>query len=161
MEEVLIEKNKSYIRVEVLNSKLRSTEYFINQKQLESRVNNGMTIGNCSDEIDTSRKDHQPLLEDIEQKKEPVVVRFKKVRKSQLSVLSDEAESFMFGDSARREARKIVYSRPVESSDSRDSEISSSADEELPKIRKMERDEGSPVNKGTGSDSLLSPPTLT
>lgn len=31
----------------------------------------------------------------------PVVVRFKRVRKSELSLLSDEAESFMFGEPKR------------------------------------------------------------
>ncbi|XP_014277637.1 uncharacterized protein [Halyomorpha halys] len=164
VEEKLIEDNKSYYRVEVLNSKLRSSEYFVNQKQLESRVNDEIENDSCSDEGECSREAQQPLSKNAEKSKEPVVVRFKKVRKSQLSVLSDEAESFMFGDSARREAKKIEYTSPDESSDSADSETSSSEEEELPKIKKMVPDsdeDGSPFTKDMDSDSLSSPPTLT
>lgn len=159
VEEKLIEDNKSYYRVEVLNSKLRSSEYFVNQKQLESRVNDDIENGSCSDEGDSSSKVKKPLSKN----KEPVVVRFKKVRKSQLSVLSDEAESFMFGDSAKREAKKIEYTSPNESSDSTESETSSSEDEQLPKIKKMvpDSEDGSPPVRDVHSDSSPSPPMLT
>lgn len=37
VEEKLIEDNKSYYKVEVLNSKLRSTEYFISQNKLDNQ----------------------------------------------------------------------------------------------------------------------------
>lgn len=163
VEEKLIEDNKSYYRVEVLNSKLRSSEYFVNQKQLESRVNDEIENGSCSDEEECSSKVQKPMSKNVEKSKEPVVVRFKKVRKSQLSVLSDEAENFMFGDSAKREAKKVEYSSPDESSDSVDSETSSSEDEQLPKIKKMvpDSEDGSPPNRDVDSDSLPSPPMLT
>ncbi|CAB0010964.1 unnamed protein product [Nesidiocoris tenuis] len=77
VEEKLIEDNKSYYKVEVLNSKLRSTEYFVSQRQAEERVNG-----------------------DVEGIK-PVVVRFKKIRTAELALLSDEAENFMFGEPKR------------------------------------------------------------
>ncbi|CAH1394604.1 unnamed protein product [Nezara viridula] len=162
VEEKLIEDNKSYYRVEVLNSKLRSSEYFVNQKQLESRVNDEIQNGSCSDEGDSRSEVKQPSSKKVEKSKEPVVVRFKKVRKSQLSVLSDEAENFMFGDSARREAKKVEYTSNDESSDSAGSETSSSEDEELPKIKKMvpDSDDGSPTTRDMDSDSLSSPPML-
>ncbi|XP_014241663.1 uncharacterized protein LOC106662249 isoform X2 [Cimex lectularius] len=85
VEEKLIEDNKSYYKVEVLNSKLRSTDYFISQKQVEAKLNGNSTSNN-----------NNQLKSPNEVKS--VVVRFKKVRKSELAVLSDEAESFMFGE---------------------------------------------------------------
>lgn len=100
VEEKLIEDNKTYYKVEVLNSKLRSTGYYISQSQRELEMskangNDGCVIQNCS----------EPSKSEIKSEgKEPVVVRFKKVRQTQLSILSDEAESFMFGEPAKRES---------------------------------------------------------
>lgn len=100
VEEKLIEDNKTYYKVEVLNSKLRSTGYYISQSQRELEMsrangNDGCVTQNCS----------EPSKNEIKSEgKEPVVVRFKKVRQTQLSILSDEAESFMFGEPSKRES---------------------------------------------------------
>ena len=160
VEEKLIEDNKSYYRVEVLNSKLRSTEYFINQKQLEARVNEGVVNGNCtpnSAAVAASREHQQPSAENKEEK-EPVVVRFRKVRKSQLAVLSDEAESFMFGEPTKKESRKDENLSDSELSD-KDTASSSSADEVTPKKQVKKQENISigaiPCVISKGTDSLL------
>ncbi|CAH1394606.1 unnamed protein product [Nezara viridula] len=169
VEEKLIEDNKSYYKVEVLNSKLRSTEFFINQKQLEARVvNDGVVNGNCTPEnIPDNGQQKQTAVENgKEQDKEPVVVRFKKVRRSQLALLSDEAESFMFGESTtKKDSRKDEDSSSSDSSE-RDSEGSGTAEEIIPKkkVRKpVTNSEGSiPRNnaKGTEPQSVATPPRL-
>ncbi|KAK9501989.1 hypothetical protein O3M35_012605 [Rhynocoris fuscipes] len=108
VEEKLIEDNKSYYKVEVLSSKLRSTEYFISQNKVEAQTNNrinGTVSGTTVVQPDSKSQSKTPV-------KAPVVVRFKKVRKTELAVLSDEAESFMFG-----EPKKAAS---IESSDSSD-----------------------------------------
>ncbi|XP_024939867.1 uncharacterized protein LOC107266767 isoform X2 [Cephus cinctus] len=81
VEERLIEDNRAYYKVEVLGNKLRST-----------------TVPGA----DQSCKDNSTKKEDdVPSSEKPVVVRFKRVRKSELSLLSDEAESFMFGEPRR------------------------------------------------------------
>lgn len=83
-EEKLIEDNRGYYKVEVLNSKLRSTGLFAQQSNQGDAPVNGACTSNGPGRS--------------QEGKEPVVVRFKKVRRSELSVLSDEAENFMFGE---------------------------------------------------------------
>lgn len=85
-EEKLIEDNRGYYKVEVLNSKLRSTGFFVQQSAQGGPPVNGACTSNG------------PGRSGSQEEKEPVVVRFKKVRRSELSVLSDEAENFMFGE---------------------------------------------------------------
>lgn len=98
-EEKLIEDNKAYYKVEVLNSKLRSTGYYLSQRELElSRINGSVDNPPCPGNTGDDTKNELKPVE-----KEPVVVRFKKVRKSELTLLSDEAESFMFGEPVRKE----------------------------------------------------------
>lgn len=87
VEERLIEDNRAYYKVEVLGSKLRSSVLQINNSQCSA-----------SKDVDDEDKKEVPSQE------KPVVVRFKRVRKSELSLLSDEAESFMFGEPKREES---------------------------------------------------------
>lgn len=84
VEERLIEDNRAYYKVEVLGSKLRSSVLSNNNSQCTVQRD-----GDCEEkkEVPSSEK--------------PVVVRFKRVRKSELSLLSDEAESFMFRELKR------------------------------------------------------------
>ena len=84
VEERLIEDNRAYYKVEVLGSKLRSSVLSNNNSQCTVQRD-----GDCEEkkEVPSSEK--------------PVVVRFKRVRKSELSLLSDEAESFMFREFKR------------------------------------------------------------
>nr|XP_031835730.1 uncharacterized protein LOC116428340 isoform X1 [Nomia melanderi] len=84
VEERLIEDNRAYYKVEVLGSKLRS-----------SIVSNNNSQCTVPKDADDEEKKEVPSSE------KPVVVRFKRVRKSELSLLSDEAESFMFGEPRR------------------------------------------------------------
>ncbi|XP_033343019.2 uncharacterized protein LOC117230061 isoform X1 [Megalopta genalis] len=84
VEERLIEDNRAYYKVEVLGSKLRS-----------SVVSNNNSQCTVQKDADDEEKKEVPSSE------KPVVVRFKRVRKSELSLLSDEAESFMFGEPRR------------------------------------------------------------
>jgi len=114
VEEKLIEDNRTYYKVEVLNSKLRSTGYYITQSQRELE----MSKANGSESCVTQNCTEPAKTEVKAEEKEPVVVRFKKVRQTELSLLSDEAESFMFGEPYRRES-----SVSTESSDE-DDEVS-------------------------------------
>ncbi|OXU24268.1 hypothetical protein TSAR_009626 [Trichomalopsis sarcophagae] len=86
VEERLIEDNREYYKVEVLGNKLRSSAI---------PSSNVCVSPSKQEEADKAKKDDKPSSE------KPVVVRFKRVRKSELSLLSDEAEMFMFGDSRR------------------------------------------------------------
>ncbi|XP_008548725.1 uncharacterized protein PF3D7_1120600 isoform X1 [Microplitis demolitor] len=89
VEERLIKDNRAFYKVEVIGNKLRS-----NTAHLNSNNHSVPVIKEVEKEVE---KDEGPSSE------KPVVVRFKRVRKSELSLLSDEAESFMFGDSRRDE----------------------------------------------------------
>ncbi|KYN40312.1 Protein chiffon [Trachymyrmex septentrionalis] len=84
VEERLIEDNRAYYKVEVLGNKLRS-----------SAVPSGNSQHATLKDGENEEKKEAPSNE------KPVVVRFKRVRKSELSLLSDEAESFMFGEPKR------------------------------------------------------------
>ncbi|XP_011174238.1 uncharacterized protein LOC105206430 isoform X1 [Solenopsis invicta] len=82
VEERLIEDNRAYYKVEVLGNKLRSS---------------AVPSGN----FQHTSKDCEGEEKETPSNEKPVVVRFKRVRKSELSLLSDEAESFMFGEPKR------------------------------------------------------------
>ncbi|XP_033208039.1 titin homolog [Belonocnema kinseyi] len=84
IEERLIEDVRSYYKVEVVPSKLKS-----------NAIAPTPPVKVVKEVVDEVKKDEGPSSE------KPVVVRFKRVRKSELSLLSDEAESFMFGDPRR------------------------------------------------------------
>ncbi|XP_011500760.1 PREDICTED: uncharacterized protein LOC105364525, partial [Ceratosolen solmsi marchali] len=113
VEERLIEDNRDYYKVEVLGNKLRSSAI----------SNSNVFVSPLKEQLDRAKKDEKPSSE------KPVVVRFKRVRKSELSLLSDEAESFMFGDSRRDD----------DSSETSDGEQSSV----LPKDTESDRDDTS------------------
>lgn len=108
-EEKLIEDNRGYYKVEVLNSKLRSTGYFVQQHNADGAVNGG-----CAP--------NGPSRSGSQEEKGPVVVRFKKVRRSELSVLSDEAENFMFGEQTRSESNSENSSESEEEEEDGDEE---------------------------------------
>ncbi|XP_058794672.1 calponin homology domain-containing protein DDB_G0272472-like isoform X2 [Phymastichus coffea] len=85
VEERLIEDNRDYYKVEVLGSKLRSN-----------------TIPSSNPVVPPSKEVvERPKKDDKSSSEKNVVVRFKRVRKSELTLLSDEAESFMFGEPRR------------------------------------------------------------
>ncbi|KAJ8675476.1 hypothetical protein QAD02_011262 [Eretmocerus hayati] len=85
VEERLIEDNRAYYKVEVLGNKLRSSAMPISTFNVSPKKEQG----------NETKKDDEPSSE------KPVVIRFNRVRRSELSLLSDEAESFMFGDPKR------------------------------------------------------------
>lgn len=149
VEEKLIEDNKTYYKVEVLNSKLRSTGYYISQSQRELEMSKANGTDSC-----VSQNSSEPIKPELKSEgKEPVVVRFKKVRKTELSLLSDEAESFMFGEPSRRES-----SVSTESSEE-DDEVSLKMESEdhdriVTRIKKEVMDESS-----MGSSSITSSST--
>ncbi|XP_020299659.1 uncharacterized protein LOC109863669 isoform X2 [Pseudomyrmex gracilis] len=107
VEERLIEDNRAYYKVEVLGNKLRS-----------SAVASGNTQQATSKEDDGEEKKEAPSSE------KPVVVRFKRVRKSELSLLSDEAESFMFGEPRRDDSSERTSDSEQSSVLPRDTESS-------------------------------------
>ncbi|XP_012286367.1 uncharacterized protein LOC105702957 isoform X2 [Orussus abietinus] len=87
VEERLIEDNRAYYKVEVLGSKLRSS-----------------TLPASNPSVVSKYPDEEKEKSDPAVSEKPVVVRFKRVRKSELSLLSDEAESFMFGEPRREDS---------------------------------------------------------
>ncbi|XP_014228102.1 uncharacterized protein LOC106653240 isoform X1 [Trichogramma pretiosum] len=134
VEERLIEDNRRYYKVEVLGNKLRSSI-------LPSE--NPLTAVPSAEQTENEQ---QMKIKDGDKpsSEKPVVVRFKRVRKSELSLLSDEAESFMFGDPRRDEST---------------SEISEDESSILPKDTDSERD---PQNESIvlSSPSASHPVTL-
>ncbi|XP_072745250.1 uncharacterized protein [Anoplolepis gracilipes] len=123
VEERLIEDNRAYYKVEVLGNKLRSS--------VVTGSNNPQQPPS-SKEADGEEKKEAPSSSE-----KPVVVRFKRVRKSELSLLSDEAESFMFGEPKRDDSNE-------QTSDSEQSSV-------LPKDT-----EDSEANETANSSTLLS-----
>lgn len=79
-DERLVNDNKTYYKVEVMTTKLRSSG-----------------LGNHYDHC-TSTKNQSPIPEEPSEILEPssLVVKFKKIRRSELETLNDEAENFMF-----------------------------------------------------------------
>ncbi|XP_067211480.1 protein chiffon isoform X2 [Linepithema humile] len=119
VEERLIEDNRAYYKVEVLGNKLRSSA----------------VPGANLQQVILKESDGEEKKEAPSSAEKPVVVRFKRVRKSELSLLSDEAESFMFGESKRDDSSE-------QTSDGEQSSV-------------LPRDTESEVND-TASSSLLS-----
>uniref|UniRef100_T1I136 DBF4-type domain-containing protein n=1 Tax=Rhodnius prolixus TaxID=13249 RepID=T1I136_RHOPR len=154
VEEKLIEDNKSYYKVEVLNSKLRSTEYFISQNKLDNQSKlNGTVPGT----VLLQQENNKTTTKTPE--KAPVVVRFKKVRKTELAVLSDEAESFMFGEPKRPSAESSESSEDDDEDDEAcgededDSEVATSASSNVRKVERLDEDDVKP------SLPVLQPPS--
>lgn len=125
VEERLIEDNRAYYKVEVLGNKLRS-----------SAVTGS---GNPQQHAESKDGDGEEKKEAPSSSEKPVVVRFKRVRKSELSLLSDEAESFMFGELKRDDSNE-------QTSDSEQSSV-------LPKDT-----ENSETDETANSSTLLSSP---
>ncbi|XP_029048850.1 uncharacterized protein LOC114878804 isoform X1 [Osmia bicornis bicornis] len=90
VEERLIEDNRAYYKVEVLGSKLRSS-----------------VLSNNNSQCTVQKEGNSEEKKEVPSSEKPVVVRFKRVRKSELSLLSDEAESFMFGELKRDDSSEI------------------------------------------------------
>lgn len=90
VEERLIEDNRAYYKVEVLGSKLRSS-----------------VLSNNNSQYTVPRDGDGEEKKEVPSSEKPVVVRFKRVRKSELSLLSDEAESFMFRELKRDDSSEI------------------------------------------------------
>ncbi|KAJ9593607.1 hypothetical protein L9F63_014846 [Diploptera punctata] len=93
VEEKLIEDNKAYYKIELKNSKLRSSGYYPSQRDLEPPIKQEVKEEKVECNGDQSHK--------VE---EPAPTKFLRVRKSELTLLSDEAESFMFGEPTRKES---------------------------------------------------------
>nr|CAD7588391.1 unnamed protein product [Timema genevievae] len=101
-EEKLIEDNKAYYKLEVRNNKLRSNRYYIAEKESD------MSKPNVED-TDLSGEKHKVVVESVVKVK-------KKPRRSELSVLSDEAENFMFGEPTRQETSEESSDETAEES---------------------------------------------
>ncbi|PSN39391.1 hypothetical protein C0J52_22684 [Blattella germanica] len=114
VEEKLIEDNKAYYKLELKNSKLRSSGYYPSQRDFEISLKQEVELEKvetnvkCNGEQGQKEKEKEREKEKDKEKvkeikvEEPVPVR--RVRKSELTLLSDEAESFMFGEPARRDS---------------------------------------------------------
>lgn len=76
-DERLVADNRTYYKVEVMTAKLRSSGLGIREHEL-------------------AKRSQTPLPDENDEKETSLVVKFKKVRRSELSVLNDEAENFMF-----------------------------------------------------------------
>lgn len=132
VEERLIEDNRDYYKVEVLGSKLRSSAI----------------PPSCNLFISSSREhnDRSPKKEDKLSSDKTIGMRFKRVRKSELSLLSDEAETFMFGENRRDDSssesdgeQSSVLPRDTESDGDADSQTLESS----PTKREVNEDEHS------------------
>ncbi|XP_043268256.1 uncharacterized protein chif [Venturia canescens] len=158
VEERLIEDNRAYYKVEVLGNKLRSStgpwsastttnngalkNATVNEDEtaLNATTGTGKMVTNENPEV--ARPNDEPSSE------KPVVVRFKRVRRSELSLLSDEAESFMFGEPKRDDEssevsdadQSSVMPRDTESSDWDSSNVNATRNSTLP---------SSPVNSSS------------
>ncbi|PNF13725.1 hypothetical protein B7P43_G14216 [Cryptotermes secundus] len=106
VEEKLIEDNKAYYKLELKNSKLRSSGYFPSQREIEmpfkTEVKEEKVEPSLLQKISNSVKCNGEQGQEGTKVEETNSVKFQRVRKSELALLSDEAESFMFGEPVRR-----------------------------------------------------------
>lgn len=134
VEERLIEDNRAYYKVEVLGNKLRSST---GPWSASTTTNNGAvkssalhdgtgnaTTGTAAEEAVTTENPEVARPNDEPSSEKPVVVRFKRVRRSELSLLSDEAESFMFGEPKREDETSEVSDADQSSVMPRETDIS-------------------------------------
>jgi len=108
VEEKLIEDNKAYYKLELKNSKLRSSGYFSFQKDsemsLKTEVKEEKVGSSLLQKVSNSVKCNGEQVQEGTKMEETVAVKVQRVRKSELTLLSDEAECFMFGEPFRRES---------------------------------------------------------
>jgi hypothetical protein len=107
VEEKLIEDNKAYYKIELKNSKLRSSGYFPSQRDIELPLKTEVKeekVESSLQKVSNSVKCNGEQGQEVAKVEETVAVKFQRVRKSELTLLSDEAESFMFGEPVRRES---------------------------------------------------------
>jgi hypothetical protein len=106
VEEKLIEDNKAYYKLELKNSKLRSSGYFPSQRETEipvkTEVKEEKVESSLLQKVSNSVKCNGEQGQEGTKVEETSAVKFQRVRKSELALLSDEAESFMFGEPVRR-----------------------------------------------------------
>lgn len=108
VEEKLIEDNKAYYKLELKNSKLRSSGYFSFQRDSEmsfkTEVKEEKVGSSLVQKVSNSVKCNGEQVQEGTKVEETVTVKIQRVRKSELTLLSDEAECFMFGEPVRRES---------------------------------------------------------
>lgn len=108
VEEKLIEDNKAYYKIELKNSKLRSSGYFPSQRDtempLKTEVKEEKVESNLLQKVSSDLKCNGQQGQEGTKVEEIVAVKFQRVRKSELTLLSDEAESFMFGEPVRHDS---------------------------------------------------------
>ncbi|KDR23669.1 uncharacterized protein LOC110834587 isoform X2 [Zootermopsis nevadensis] len=119
VEEKLIEDNKAYYKIELKNSKLRSSGYFPIQRDIEmpmkTEVKEEKVESNFIQKSSNDLKCNGEQGREGTKMEEIVSVKFQRVRRSELTLLSDEAESFMFGEPVRHDS-------PTESSEEEEEE---------------------------------------
>ncbi|XP_063240167.1 uncharacterized protein LOC134540987 [Bacillus rossius redtenbacheri] len=116
-EEKLIEDNKAYYKLELKNSKLRSSRYFIPQRASEA----DLTKTDACEKTNvcfsnTNGEETGEDCADVKVMEDTVVKARRKHRRTELSVLSDEAENFMFGEPSRHDSSYESTEEELESS---------------------------------------------
>lgn len=106
VEERLIADNRAYYKVEVLGNKLRSSA-IPNATATESAESTALKQLKKEKEDEVEQDEGEEVVDEQPSSEKPVVVRFKRVRKSELSLLSDEAESFMFREPKREDSSEL------------------------------------------------------
>ncbi|GFG37187.1 hypothetical protein Cfor_09320 [Coptotermes formosanus] len=108
VEEKLIEDNKAYYKLELKNSKLRSSGYFSFQRDsemsLKTEVKEEKVGSTLLQKVSNNVKCNGEQVQEGTKVEETGAVKVQRVRKSELTLLSDEAECFMFGEPLRRES---------------------------------------------------------
>lgn len=143
VEEKLIEDNKAYYKIELKNSKLRSSGYFPSQRDIEmplkTEVKEEKVESSLLQKASSDLKCNGEQGQEGTRVEEIVAVKFQRVRKSELTLLSDEAESFMFGEPVRRDSS-------IESSEEEEEEAKSKLNKSLKKESLIEETNGKRVS---------------
>ncbi|XP_044732466.1 uncharacterized protein LOC123295258 isoform X2 [Chrysoperla carnea] len=87
----LLSENRAYYKVEVLSSKLRSSTTSVHKETKNNRARTPII-----EEEETVNGDDVQVQRTSPPANDRLVVKFRRVRKSELSTLSNEAENFMF-----------------------------------------------------------------
>ncbi|XP_046389541.1 uncharacterized protein LOC124158470 isoform X2 [Ischnura elegans] len=112
VEERLLEDNKGQYGKELIPAKLRSSGYFTVKKETQDESASASSAP--MPVVDTSENKNDPGCNGTVPETENVV-KPKRTKRTELSLLSVEAESFMFGETASRDAENCVPSGVVKS----------------------------------------------
>ncbi|XP_071446425.1 uncharacterized protein [Hetaerina americana] len=115
VEERLLEDNKGQYGKELIPAKLRSSGYYTIKKETQENESASASSLTLPGVVDASESKDAPGWNGTVPETENIVVKPRRTKRTELSLLSVEAESFMFGEIASKDAENCVPGEVVKS----------------------------------------------